>query len=410
VGGFCRQLLSGLVGEGHDVTVFSGGSAEDFRIAMGDLAPHATVISHPPQWEWNRWYSRNPLGVFFSSFWARRRAYSQVVRSLLAEHRRQPFDVVVQFSQTELFELLGQLDRLPPFLLFPCVHAAGELRWHRRESRLARRSESLLKHYAVRANLVHRAHLQRRCCRAVHGVVGMSKRFNQLLVEDYGVDPQNQTVVYQPIDPVDDTPEAIDEAAERPLRLLFVGRVSVRKGVEMLVELSRRLDGLADRVTLTIVGGTSFWSDYSGVLADLNPRIANWVGAKPHAEVVRLMSESDALVVPSHYEPGGIVVAEALSRGCVVIASDEVGSAEPLPDSVCRRFAAGDADALERIVRQLVDCPPDERQRLRREAQAVAASGFAPERTTAALVAALRAAVDRRRIGVASVQPECVPA
>lgn len=114
VGGFCRQLLTGLLQNDVDLAIFSGNSLDDFHDVMGPLSEKPQLFSHPPKWEWNRWYSRNSLAIFISSFWARRRSYSHVVKSLLEEHRRQPFDVIVQFSQTELFELRGQLHKLPP--------------------------------------------------------------------------------------------------------------------------------------------------------------------------------------------------------------------------------------------------------------------------------------------------------
>jgi glycosyltransferase involved in cell wall biosynthesis len=248
----------------------------------------------------------------------------------------------------------------------------------------------------------------------VYGVVGMSRRFNELVAADYGVDPRIQAVVYQPIEATDNAvpPEASPTAArlDGPVRLLFVGRISVRKGTEMLVELSRRLDDLAGEVTMTVVGGSSFWSDYTRGLADLNPRVATYVGAKPHAEVTRLMAEADALLVPSHYEPGGIVVAEALGAGCVVVVSDEVGSAEPLPDGPCRRFASADADAFERVVRAVIEDCSTRGDDLRREARDAAERCFDPLATRAKLLAVLRAAAAGRPIGEALPLPAGEPA
>lgn len=392
VGGFCRQLLTGLLHSDVDLTLFSGNTLDDFHEVMGPAGKNAKVFSHPPAWEWDRWYSRNSLGVFLSSFWARRRSYSHVVKSLMQEHRRQPFDVVLQFSQTELFELRGQLDKLPPLVLFPCVHAAGELRWHRSESRYARRTESFLQHYVVRANLMQRAYLQKKCCRAVHGVIGMSRRFNELLAYDYGVDPVNQAVVYQPIDPIVHVKSEPPPTNDRPIKLLYVGRISVRKGMEMLVELSHRLDDLAEQVEMTIVGGASFWSDYRRGLDDLNPQVATYVGSKEHSVVKELMTEADVLLIPSHYEPGGIVVAEALSHGCQIVASDEIGSAEPLPDSVCRRFPRGDNDRFEAETRALITDLQNSRHAMRAEAIQTAQQCFDPTRAQDHLLTILRRA------------------
>lgn len=407
VGGFCRQLINSLLEAGVDLTVLSSNTLDDFDETMGFNGKRATLISHPPAWGWNRWYSSHPLSTFISSFWCRRRAYSHIVRAMRQAHKLKPFDVIVQFSQIELFELRKHLHELPPVLLFPCVHAAGELRWHRKESVMALRTESRLRHYLVRANLMQRAFLQKKCCNAVHGVIGMSHRFNQLLSMDYGVKSENQTVLYQPIDlvltvkkPATDVSVGQDSTTkEGRLKLLFVGRISVRKGLEKLVELSRRLDDLADKLSLTIIGGASFWSDYTRVLDDLNPRVAHYIGVKCHAEVCQWMADSDVLVVPSHYEPGGIVVAEALELGTLIVASDEVGSAEPLPDTVCRKFRSGNMDEFEAQVRRLIAELPTQRQRMRELARQTARDCFAPEKLQSKLLRILETAAARKPIG-----------
>jgi glycogen(starch) synthase len=63
----------------------------------------------------------------------------------------------------------------------------------------------------------------------------------------------------------------------------------------------------------------------------------------------------DALLVPSHYEPGSLVVGEALASGIPVVVSDAVGPAEVLDPRCCRIFPAGDLDAFEAAVRRLLD-------------------------------------------------------
>jgi glycosyltransferase involved in cell wall biosynthesis len=400
--GFSRQLVETLVDADLDVTLFTSVPADDTDRALGGHAERLRVVSNPPRWERRRWYSRTATSMFLSSLWARRRAYRRTAADLLAHHRKTPFHVIVQFSQAELFEAGRSLHELPPFLLFPGVHAAGELRWHRRETHLALRGEKRHNHAVIRANLAVRTRLQGRSYRAVHGVIGMSRRFNELVAEDYGVEPRNQAVVRQPIQP---GPQPLGTPdADGPVRLLFVGRIAVRKGVEMLVELSRRLGDLAGSVELEIVGGRDTWSDYRGVLEDLDLSIANLAGVLPHDEVMRRMARSDILVVPSHYEPGGLVVGEALAAGCVVVASDEVGSAENLPDDVHRIFPRGDAAAFEASVREMVEQVRSRGPQLSERAKAAASRHFDPATTRDRLIAVLETAASRRPISEAPGQ------
>ena len=58
-----------------------------------------------------------------------------------------------------------------------------------------------------------------------------------------------------------------------------------------------------------------------------------------------LFRAADALLVPSHYEPGSLGVGEALASGVPVVVSDAVGPAEVLDPRTCRVFPTGDPDA-----------------------------------------------------------------
>jgi glycosyltransferase involved in cell wall biosynthesis len=367
VGGFGRQLIEGLAATPHEIVVFAQGDSKiEERLGWGDQ--RVEFVYAPIDWDWGRWYSRSDITVFISSFWSRMRAYNKLIRMLEEAHRAKPFDVAIQFSQTELFSTRKRLRHLPPLILFPCVHAAGELYFHKKEKGLSARCESRLKYWLVNINLRQRSFLQKRAYSAVYGVIGMSRRFNDWVRRDYGIAPRNQAVVYQPIPEASDLPNGCDDLQGGPtlnrgrVHLLFVGRISVRKGVEMLVELSHRLDDLQEQVQLVIVGTSSYWSNYKKLLTGLNLRTAKYLGPLSHQATLAEMEHADFLLVPSHYEPGGIVVAEAMRMGCALIASDEVGSAENLPESVCYLFPAGDMGEFERVVRDCV------RKKLRQQA------------------------------------------
>jgi glycosyltransferase involved in cell wall biosynthesis len=175
----------------------------------------------------------------------------------------------------------------------------------------------------------------------------MSQVFNERLKRDYRLDYANFGVVYNPIQL-----EQISCCKRQPdgqIRLLFVGRISVRKGIELLLEAAPYILGRYSDVTITIVGGGSLWSNYEPLLKNL-PKGMLWKGNRQHRQVVSEMENSDVLIVPSHYEPGGIVVGEALAAGMLVVASDIVGSAEVLSDEVCSRFRAGDIDGFLRAI------------------------------------------------------------
>jgi glycosyltransferase involved in cell wall biosynthesis len=390
VSGMSELLLEGLLRQEIQVDCYySFGNIPERLREIQNL----TVIYIDPQWAWGRWYSRIPVGALLSSSFARMHAYNCLCDLLIENHARQPYNCIFQFSQTELFKLGRNLNRLPPIVIFPCVHAAGELRWHRRESGYALKSENFAIHYLVRAFLTYRAWVQKRQSHKPGLIIGMSQRFNDLVATDYDILPERQAVIYNPIPGQDSTAaEIADEAAyqRKIIKLLFISRISVRKGLEYIVELSKRLDDLAGEVQIDLIGGWTLWSNYCTHLKELNSNIARYLGGMSHADIMAIYDTADILLAPSLYEPGGIVVGEALSRGVCVVASDAVGSAEIVKGGCHRPFPAGDMDEFERQVRQLIEDLKAHRQELRQGAREQAQKHFSPDKIVHDLVLLLR--------------------
>ena len=131
--------------------------------------------------------------------------------------------------------------------------------------------------------------------------------------------------------------------------------MSSRKGLELVVALSHRLDDLADRVQIELIGGATLWSDYSALLRGLNTRVATYHGELPHADVQERLQTSAALLVPSRFEPGSIVTGEALASGLPVVLSTAVGPSDLIGGSAGRVFADGDIGAFEAATRDLLE-------------------------------------------------------
>lgn len=284
-----------------------------------------------------------------------RKALAQ--RSLAAEmtarHARRPYDVVYQFSQLELLTLRRFRRRLPPIVVHPEVHAAGELRWLVRERRLAR-FEPVSRRAVVFSVLAARSAAQRRDARIVRRLIAPSQAFAAAVSADYRLHTDRIAVVPNPIDLDRFAPAAGRDSGSRPLRLLFVSRLALRKGLEMIVELSHRVDDLAGQIAIDIVGDRSLWSDYRPLLAGLNLRVARYRGPADPREIAAVYRSCDALLQPSHYEPFGLTVGEGLASGLPVVSSTAVGASERVDPECCRRFPTGDSEAFEAETRRLV--------------------------------------------------------
>jgi glycosyltransferase involved in cell wall biosynthesis len=195
--------------------------------------------------------------------------------------------------------------------------------------------------------------MQRRDVGLARAIISPSERYRELLCGDYSVPRERVHVVPNPLDLQRFNADGRTRRSG-PLTLLFVSRIAVRKGVEMIVELSHRLTDLAGDVRIDVVGPQDTWSDYRHLLVDLDPRIASYLGPLPVTEVAERYRAIDLVLVPSQYDPCPSVVREALACGVPVVASSEVGSAEGIDPKVCTVFPAGDADAFEAATRSLI--------------------------------------------------------
>lgn len=112
-----------------------------------------------------------------------------------------------------------------------------------------------------------------------------------------------------------------------PLRVLFVGRLSQRKGISYLFDA---LKICSVETQLTIVGRPS------GANQALETELANdgvrWHASLPHEQILQLMRSSDVLVFPSLFEGFGMVITEALSQGLPVITTPNTVGPDVLGD------------------------------------------------------------------------------
>src|SRR5690242_3335914 len=151
--------------------------------------------------------------------------------------------------------------------------------------------------------------------------------------------------------------------SEHELRLLYLGRLDPKKGIENLLMACRKLNERRRLSwSLTIAGGGN--AEYAQTLQaqirtiTLDPTTARirMVGeVTGHAKEV-LFAEADVLVVPSYTENFGLVVAEALLHEVPVIA----GRGTPwkrLEDMSCGLWVENDPDSLVEAIERMSRSP-----------------------------------------------------
>ena len=152
---------------------------------------------------------------------------------------------------------------------------------------------------------------------------------------------------------------------ERPLEILFVGRLLPFKGVPMLLEAAARLQF---PFHLTIVGTGS----EEGPLRTLAESLplkgrVDFLGALPLCEVAKQMALAHVFCLPSVRESGGGVLLEAMAVARPVIALAYGGPAEIVDEEVGRLIPSTGRETvigeLAKTLADVVDNPEHWRQR-----------------------------------------------
>jgi glycosyltransferase involved in cell wall biosynthesis len=137
---------------------------------------------------------------------------------------------------------------------------------------------------------------------------------------------------------------------------VFSGRLSVEKGVPLLVRAFARLHLQMPNARLTILGDGALRREIEALLEthDLKQSIT-MTGWLDQSGVERSLETAWALVAPALWaEPLGLVAPEAVIRGVPVVTSMTGGLSENVPDGICGLTVPnGDEDALYRALQRI---------------------------------------------------------
>jgi glycosyltransferase involved in cell wall biosynthesis len=114
---------------------------------------------------------------------------------------------------------------------------------------------------------------------------------------------------------------------DQPLRVLYVGSLTQRKGMAYLFE---GVEKAGNAVTLTVIGRKVGQS----ALLDQYCQKHRWLSSLAHSEILAEMRRHDVFVFPSLFEGLALVTGEAISQGLPVITTPNSGGTDILRDGV----------------------------------------------------------------------------
>ena len=194
---------------------------------------------------------------------------------------------------------------------------------------------------------------------AASSIVANSQFSSRVLRSSFARLGARTTVVYNGV-PGPEVHLAPRERLEGPFRILFVGRLSARKGVDVVVDALSILSKRGISARLDIVGavfpGYEWYEDELRALIRSHEleRFVTFHGFQ--ASVWPFLADADAVVIPSRFdEPFGNTAVEALLAARPVVVSDTSGLREAAGGYSSAQFVApgspeDTADALEAVV------------------------------------------------------------
>lgn len=174
-------------------------------------------------------------------------------------------------------------------------------------------------------------------CRAfalADSIVTVSQFTKDIIVQKYGVDSQKVTVVHNGCDthePIRHEPVLSELKAQGKKIVLYLGRITIQKGVDNFVRAARRVVDIDPNVVFVIVGWGDMTQQIIQQIGNLNlSGHVLFAGALWDEDRDRMYQSADLVVMPSVSEPFGLVPLEAIQHGTPSIISKQSGVSEVL--------------------------------------------------------------------------------
>jgi len=149
--------------------------------------------------------------------------------------------------------------------------------------------------------------------------------------------------------------------------VVYFGRLEWEKGVQDLLAALPRVRRAFPGTRLVVAGQGRQASALVAQSRKLRVRRSvDFAGHLPDRALVALLAAADVVVLPSRYEPFGIVALEAAAAGAPLVASTAGGLAELVVDGVTGlSVTPGDVEGIAEAVRKVLTDPPAAARRAR---------------------------------------------
>jgi glycosyltransferase involved in cell wall biosynthesis len=128
----------------------------------------------------------------------------------------------------------------------------------------------------------------------------------------------------------------IKKVSNKKIKLLYVGRIEKKKGIQYALEAVKYLtDTTCSEIEFTVVGTGSYLGELQNITEKHKLNNVHFLGKVSNERLQSLYKNSDIFLLLSKSEAYGIVVAEALVNGLIVIVSRKTALTEFLSENGC---------------------------------------------------------------------------
>jgi glycogen(starch) synthase len=329
-----RKLAENLVAEGFDVHVIARGREED----PAEEERRGVLIHRVREPERPR-----DLGEFVT--WIERMNADMLAHGVELGDRHE-FDVVHGHD----WLVAGAGDHLAKRFRAPFVATIHATEFGRHQGWVDKHPQSYI--HGVERWMANRA----------DRVITCSAYMREHVADVYGLEESRIAVIPNGIDPselvpVDDLDTLRSRFAKpREKLVLLVGRLVYEKGFQLALEALPRLIERVGYVRFLVAGSGTAEAELreqaTALGLDAHGTFLGWIGDDVLHSLYRI---ADLTVVPSIYEPFGLVALEAMASGCPCLVADTGGLREVVPnEDVGLRFRSRDPRSLASMAERLL--------------------------------------------------------
>lgn len=116
----------------------------------------------------------------------------------------------------------------------------------------------------------------------------------------------------------------------KEINFLFVGKFHKNKGISMLLEAFKEISSknrkILNKIKLKLVGHGILFNEIKKYILNEKLKFIKLTNFQSQKKLKYIYQKTDILILPSIYEPWGLVINEALNAGNAIICSDRVGA------------------------------------------------------------------------------------